>query len=77
MMEETAKYVTRNQRPLGGVKMRQTAPTGYRQPMNTSPVTVPLLRTEIGDVLRGIRRAQGRTLREVSSVAQVSLGYLS
>ena len=65
MMEETAKYVTRNQRPLGGVKMRQTAPTGYRQPMNTSPV------------LRGIRRAQGRTLREVSSVAQVSLGYLS
>ena len=77
MMEETAKYVTRNQRPLGGVKMRQTAPTGYRQPMNTSPVTVPLLRTEIGDVLRGLRRAQGRTLREVSSVAQVSLGYLS
>ena len=77
MMHETAKYVTRNQRPQAGVKMRQSAQTGYRQPMNTSPATVPLLRTEIGDVLRGIRRAQGRTLREVSSVAQVSLGYLS
>ncbi|MBF0955155.1 MULTISPECIES: helix-turn-helix domain-containing protein [Actinomycetaceae] len=37
----------------------------------------PLLRTEIGDVLREIRRKQGRTLREVSSEAQVSLGYLS
>lgn len=36
-----------------------------------------LLRQEIGDVLRGARRQQGRTLREVSSVARVSLGYLS
>lgn len=36
-----------------------------------------LLRQEIGDVLRDARRHQGRTLREVSSVARVSLGYLS
>jgi len=36
-----------------------------------------LLRREIGDVLRGARQQQGRTLREVSSAAQVSLGYLS
>jgi transcriptional regulator with XRE-family HTH domain len=36
-----------------------------------------LLRHEIGDVLRGARQEQGRTLREVSSVARVSLGYLS
>ena len=36
-----------------------------------------LLRQEIGDVLRHARRQQGRTLREVSSVARVSLGYLS
>ena len=36
-----------------------------------------LLRQEIGDVLRDARRRQGRTLREVSSVARVSLGYLS
>ena len=36
-----------------------------------------LLRQEIGDVLRDTRRQQGRTLREVSSMARVSLGYLS
>ncbi len=36
-----------------------------------------VLRREIGDVLRGVRQHQGRTLREVSSAAQVSLGYLS
>ena len=36
-----------------------------------------ILRQEIGDVLRDARRRQGRTLREVSSVARVSLGYLS
>jgi transcriptional regulator with XRE-family HTH domain len=38
---------------------------------------VVLLRQEIGDVLRDARRQQGRTLREVSSMARVSLGYLS
>jgi transcriptional regulator with XRE-family HTH domain len=38
---------------------------------------VILLRREIGDVLRGARQSQGRTLREVSSAARVSLGYLS
>ena len=37
----------------------------------------PLLRVELGEVLRGLRLAQGRTLREVSSDARVSLGYLS
>lgn len=36
-----------------------------------------LLRRELGDVLRERRRAQGRTLREVSASAAVSLGYLS
>jgi len=36
-----------------------------------------LLREEIGQVLRMVRRSQGRTLREVSTSAQVSLGYLS
>ena len=36
-----------------------------------------LLREELGDVLRQHRRAQGRTLREVSKAAKVSLGYLS
>ena len=36
-----------------------------------------ILRREIGDVLRAARQRQGRTLREVSSAARVSLGYLS
>lgn len=36
-----------------------------------------LLRQEIGDVLRQSRNRQGRTLREVSAAARVSLGYLS
>ena len=36
-----------------------------------------LLREVIGDVLRRARMEQGRTLREVSDSARVSLGYLS
>lgn len=36
-----------------------------------------LVREVIGDVLRGARTSQGRTLREVSDSARVSLGYLS
>lgn len=36
-----------------------------------------VLRREIGDVLRHNRHRQGRTLREVSGAARVSLGYLS
>lgn len=36
-----------------------------------------LLREVIGDVLRRVRTSQGRTLREVSDTARVSLGYLS
>ena len=38
---------------------------------------MPVLRQEIGDVLRDARQRQGRTLREVSHNARVSLGYLS
>ena len=37
----------------------------------------PLVREVIGDVLREARTSQGRTLREVSDSARVSLGYLS
>lgn len=36
-----------------------------------------LLRRLLGDVLRRRRQGQGRTLREVSAMARVSLGYLS
>ena len=38
---------------------------------------MPVLREEIGYVLRDVRQRQGRTLREVSHDARVSLGYLS
>jgi transcriptional regulator with XRE-family HTH domain len=40
-------------------------------------VSMVLLRKVIGDALRARRLAQHRTLREVSSAANVSLGYLS
>ncbi len=36
-----------------------------------------LLRHFLGDALRRLRQRQGRTLREVSAAARVSLGYLS
>lgn len=36
-----------------------------------------LLRRELGGVLRAHRRRQGKTLRDVSARASVSLGYLS
>ncbi len=36
-----------------------------------------MLRHLLGDVLRRLRLRQGRTLREVSAAARVSLGYLS
>ncbi|MGI8615071.1 MAG: helix-turn-helix domain-containing protein [Nocardioidaceae bacterium] len=36
-----------------------------------------VLRERIGEVLRSQRIRQGRTLREVSADAQVSLGYIS
>ena len=36
-----------------------------------------LLRTQLGNTLRGHRQSQHRTLRDVSGVARVSLGYLS
>jgi transcriptional regulator with XRE-family HTH domain len=38
---------------------------------------VAVLRTLIGEALRATRLEQDRTLREVSSAARVSLGYLS
>ncbi|MBY0441253.1 MAG: helix-turn-helix domain-containing protein [Mycobacteriaceae bacterium] len=36
-----------------------------------------LVREVLGDALRRVRISQGRTLREVSGSARVSLGYLS
>ena len=57
--------------------MRPSKQNGYSNSMEKTLSETPLLRSELGDVLRGIRQRQGRTLREVPSEAQVSLGYLS
>jgi transcriptional regulator with XRE-family HTH domain len=46
-------------------------------PLEESPVRPVLVRQLIGESLREERVAQGRTLREVSKAAKVSLGYLS
>jgi DNA-binding XRE family transcriptional regulator len=46
-------------------------------PAPVSTVKSIVLRRIIGDQLRNYRTEQHRTLREVSRVAQVSLGYLS
>lgn len=45
--------------------------------MRRDPVKPLLVRDFIGESLREERVAQGRTLREVSKAARVSLGYLS
>ena len=50
------------------------ADEAHRKPKERKMV---VLRHEIGDVLRDVRQRQGRTLREVSHSARVSLGYLS
>ncbi len=53
------------------------APAAGRVPEQGGGRQMVVLRGEIGDVLRDARQRQGRTLREVSSAARVSLGYLS
>lgn len=66
-----------------GVALVRTAPAGapaVRQEQDRDQRggrQMVVLRREIGDVLRDARQRQGRTLREVSSAARVSLGYLS
>lgn len=60
-----------------GRALQQRAPKHYAKEMIPVSKEPPLLRGELGDVLRSLRSLQGRTLREVSSDAQVSLGYLS
>lgn len=56
------------------------APAVYRKvntPIPATPAKPIVLRKIIGEQLRRHRTEQHRTLREVSRVAQVSLGYLS
>src|SRR5262249_11237651 len=50
---------------------------GERQNSSRRERDMVLLRHLLGDALRRLRQRQGRTLREVSAAARVSLGYLS
>ena len=60
---------------------KSPAPAIYRNAPTPTPTSAPakpvVLRKIIGEQLRRNRTEQHRTLREVSRVAQVSLGYLS
>lgn len=60
----------------GIVRWKDLDHTATEESAMTEPKPV-VLRQEIGEVLRSVRQRQGRTLREVSHSARVSLGYLS
>src|SRR5699024_5173598 len=62
---------------VNGVTRWLKAGENLSQQNETKEPTVPVLREEIGYVLRDVRQRQCRTLREVSHDARVSLGYLS
>src|SRR3954471_18704028 len=72
--------------PASGAAYRErTAPSGasplpahhaFGQPAGQE-TAMTLLRTQLGNTLRGHRLRQRRTLRDVSGRARVSLGYLS
>jgi transcriptional regulator with XRE-family HTH domain len=49
----------------------------FHMPSEDLPVKPVLVRELIGESLREERVSQGKTLREVSRIARVSLGYLS
>ena len=53
------------------------SPSQAQMPETKYGKSVTILRQVIGSELRRLRLEQGRTLREVSGSAQVSLGYLS
>lgn len=54
-----------------------SGPGGPQRQRGPAQPPVPLLRTVVGEVLRRIRREQGRTLADVARAAKVSLPYLS
>ncbi|WFP17616.1 helix-turn-helix domain-containing protein [Citricoccus muralis] len=62
---------------INGVTRWLAAGESEPSPSHAKEHAMPVLRQEIGDVLRDVRQRQGRTLREVSHKARVSLGYLS
>ena len=79
MNNATHPRTARPARPVGRASTRpaSTAGRGAAADPTVSKHENVLLRREIGEVLRLVRQHQGRTLREVSGQARVSLGYLS
>jgi transcriptional regulator with XRE-family HTH domain len=64
---------------LGAAYRERTAPVegAAASPLAGQETAMTLLRTHLGNTLRGHRQSQRRTLRDVSGAARVSLGYLS
>src|ERR1022692_4525592 len=71
--------VTSVNTPLYGLPDRPQGQVRWRcqRPASEGRAAMVLLRHLLGDALRRLRLRQGRTLREVSAAARVSLGYLS
>jgi transcriptional regulator with XRE-family HTH domain len=68
----------RTAQPAHGNRVAQTGTVEIAIPeRERKEKPMVLVRRLLGDVLRRRRLAQGRTLREVSAAARVSLGYLS
>src|SRR4051812_43089746 len=63
----------------GAAYRERTAPAegAAASPLAGQETAMTLLRTQLGNTLRGHRLRQRRTLRDVSGAARVSLGYLS
>lgn len=63
-------------KPVISHAIRISAPAAVITKAEIAPQSL-LMRVVLGEVLREVRVNQSRTLREVSKVARVSLGYLS
>lgn len=71
----------RSVRPANRAGVRSVPKKRYSESMmRIAPIakaSTPVLRRELGEVLRQLRQTRGLTLRDVSAKARVSLGYLS
>ena len=82
MNSQARTQVPRDNRSEGAKRYgisKKVIPVGQDRPVKQvkGGKNVALLRNELGHVLRSNRLRQNRTLREVSTAARVSLGYLS
>ena len=67
----------RTTRPINNrMPMRQGPGAGYGVSVDTPKHENVVLRREIGEVLRGVRQHQGRTLREVSDRIALTEGVM-